>query len=457
MKSNFKFFPFHLFSFFFVILFSPANVFGEEPIVEEYTSETFKKEEEKQLSASPIKDSEGKNYPLTWGEFDPGRGVTLGRNELGSMSLSFYVLARYINQQPPTQSYNDHQGRKVNVDARNDIELHRIMVWLKGNAYDPKLKYNINLWTVNSTKTIHTIGALSYNFDPKFNLAVGIDGNPAIRSYNGQHPYFLGTDRHLGDEFFKAGFTMGVSGFGQLSKNVFYRAMIGNSFSEIGLLTSQMTRNMAYGASVWVLPTGEFGPRGGYGDYEMHSDLSSRFGISAVQSRESANAQPDENNEPQNTTIRLSDGQNFFSPGALAPGVQIKKANATIMSVDGALKYRGFFLDANYYWRWLSGFKTDGGRAPQNEIFDNGYMVQAGYQIIPRKVEIYTAYSYIFGEFNNPWEIAVGGNYYPKQTRNWRLNMMVNHVEQSPVNSQFGYYIGGQTGETLVLATDLLF
>lgn len=431
------------------------SVLGEEPGTE--TEKDFKKSEFDFLKDSPVFDSKGEKYPLTWGEFDPGKGMLLGRNELGTLYLSFYVLARYINQQPPSMSYSDHLGRKTLVDTRNDIELHRIMVWLRGTAYDPKLNYLINFWTVNSTKTIHTIGNLTYKFDPKFNFSVGVDGLPGIRSFNGQHPYFLGTDRHLGDEFFKAGFTMGATAYGQFSKNVFYRAMIGNSFSEIGLLTSQMTRNMAYGASIWVLPTGEFGPRGGYGDYELHESLSSRFGVSAVQSREDANAQPDENNEPQNTTIRLSDGLNLFSPGTLASGVQVKKANATILSADAAIKYRGFFADANYYMRWLSGFKTTGGKVPYNEIFDNGMMYQIGHQIKPRKLEVYTAYSYIWGEFNNPWEIAVGANYYPKATRNWRLNIMINHIEQSPVNSQFGYYVGGQTGETIVLASDLFF
>lgn len=435
--------------------FFSLSVLGEEPRTDDVHD--FKQSEFDFLKDSPVFDSKGENYPLTWGEFDPGKGMLLGRNELGTMHLSFYVLARYMNQQPPSQTYADHLGRKTLVDTRNDIELHRIMVWLRGTAYDPKLNYLINFWTVNSTKTIHTIGALTYKFDPKFNFSVGVDGLPSIRSFNGQHPYFLGTDRHLGDEFFKAGFTMGGTIFGQFSKNVFYRAMVGNSFSEIGLLTSQMTRNMAYGVSFWVLPTGEFGPRGGYGDYEMHESLSSRFGLSAVQSREDANAQPDENNEPQNTAVRLSDGLNLFSPGTLASGVQVKKSNVSIFSADAGIKYRGFFADANYYMRWLNGFKTTGGKAPMSEIFDNGMMYQIGHQIKPRKVEVYTAFSYIWGEFNNPWEIALGANYYPKATRNWRLNMMVNHIEQSPVNSQFGYYVGGQTGETIVLASDLFF
>src|SRR6476661_3855340 len=28
-------------------------------------------------------------HPLTWGEFDPGKGMLVGKNEMGSMSLSF--------------------------------------------------------------------------------------------------------------------------------------------------------------------------------------------------------------------------------------------------------------------------------------------------------------------------------------------------------------------------------
>jgi hypothetical protein len=395
--------------------------------------------------------------PLTWGEFDPGKGFVVGQSELGSMSLSFYALGRYINQQPVNQSYTDHLGRKLEVNTRNDIELHRMMVWLKGYAYDPKFRYNVNFWTVNATKNFYLIGQLAYAFDPKFELSVGIDGLPGVRSLNGQHPYFLGTDRHLGDEFFKPGFTMGVSARGQLSKSVFYRLMVGNNISEIGVTTPEMTGDLAYGGSIWVLPTGEFGPRGGYGDYEMHSELASRFGLSVTQMRQNGYAQQYSGMTPKTTTIRSSDGVNVFDPGALAPGVTVKNLNYTIVSPDIAFKHQGFFIDFNYYFRWLDGFSTYGGKVPQDEIFDHGGMIQIAKQIKPQKLEIYSAYTYIWGEFNNPWEIAVGSNYYPTKTRNWRVNMMVNHVEQTPMQSGFGYYSGGLTGETIVLATDVLF
>lgn len=419
-------------------------------------------QEQEELTTEDVEEVKAKEpedsnkEPITWGSFDPGKGILLGKNDLGSLSMSFYMLARYLNQQPASQSYVDHNGTKRNVDTRNDIEMHRIIVWLKGYAYDPKLTYSINFWTVNSSKNINTIGYLNYQFTQKFSAGAGIEGLPGVRSLNGQHPYFLGGDRHLGDEFFKPGFTMGAWIRGQLGENVYYRVMVGNALSEVGVTSAQLTRDMAYGGTVWWMPTtGEFGPRGGYGDYEMHSRLATRFGLSTTLSREDRFAQVDD--QPNNTQLKLSDGVNLFETGALAPGVTIKRANYKIVSADAAMKYQGYFLDFNYYTRWLDGFDTEGGPVSKKSIFDHGFMVQTAYQIKPRKLELYSAYSYIWGEFNNPWEVAVGANYYPKDTRNWRLNMMINHIEQSPVSSQFGYYIGGQTGETLALSTDILF
>lgn len=414
-------------------------------------------EEQEEAPEINLKKKENvKEEPTTWGSFDPGKGVLVGQNELGSLSLSFYMVARYLNQQPPSMSFTDHNGTKRNVDTRNDIELHRVIVWLKGYAYDPKWTYTINFWTVNSSKNINTIGSLNYEFSKWISAGAGIEGLPGVRSLNGQHPYFLGTDRHLGDEFFKPGFTMGTWLRGKLAEKVYYRVMVGNSLSEVGVTTAQLTRNMAYGGTVWWMPTtGEFGPRGGYGDYEMHSQLATRFGLSTTQSREDRFAQVDD--QPNNTQLKLSDGLNLFETGALAPGVTVERANYTIISADAAMKYKGFFLDFNYYSRWLNGFKTQGGSVPDGSIFDHGFMLQSAYQIKPQKLELYSAYSYIWGEFNNPWEIAVGANYYPTNSRNWRLNSVLTHIEQSPVNAQFGYYTGGQTGETIVLATDVFF
>ena len=51
----------------------------------------------------------------------------------------------------------------------------------------------------------------------------------------------------------------------------------------------------------------------------------------------------------------------------------------------------------------------------------------------------------------------VGGNFYPADTRNHRLNVQVIDVNHSPVGSTFGYYTGGQNGTTYSVAFSVFF
>ncbi len=68
----------------------------------------------------------------TWGEFDPGDGFLVGRGKAGSLSISGYALARYMNQMPGESTFTDHLGNTRTVDGRNDIYSHRVMVFFKG-------------------------------------------------------------------------------------------------------------------------------------------------------------------------------------------------------------------------------------------------------------------------------------------------------------------------------------
>jgi hypothetical protein len=87
----------------------------------------------------------------TWGTYDPGTGFLVARTSFGELSISAYGLLRYINQMPPSQTYTDHLGNERQTDGRQDIYPHRVIVWLKGWMYDPKLVYYFTAWTVNAT------------------------------------------------------------------------------------------------------------------------------------------------------------------------------------------------------------------------------------------------------------------------------------------------------------------
>ncbi len=385
----------------------------------------------------------------TWGVYDPGVGFLVGRNKFGELSLSGYAMARYMNQNDGDQVFTDHLGNVRPVDPRNDLFSHRIMVFLKGWMGNPKMVYTITLWTVNATDQRAIFANLGYQFSRKFSLYAGLTGNPGSRSLSGSHPYWLAHDRVMADEFFRPYFGSGVYAMGEALPGLWYTAVLSNNNSGLGVKSSQLDRKFTSGASLWWMPTThEFGPRGAYGDWEMHDKVATRFGASYTYSPEQS-FRSSQGGSPENTTLRLADSVNLFERGSLADGVTIDQADYSVLAVDAGMKFKGFFLQAEYYQRRLDQFAADG-PLPVREVVDRGFYVQAAFYAIPRKLELYGVTSQIYGDkdagFDDSSEYGVGMNWYPFDTRSHRLNLQVLDVNHSPVSSAFGYYTGGQDG-----------
>jgi hypothetical protein len=396
----------------------------------------------------------------TWGEFDPGDGFLIGRSGAGELAISGYALVRYINQLPAEQTFTDHLGNERAIDPRNDIFPHRVIVFLKGWVGLPKLVYTLILWTVNTTDQDALFGVIGYQFDRKFSVYAGINGSPGTRSLQGSHPYWLGHDRVMADEFFRPYFSNGVWAQGELVRGLWYNVFAGNNSSALGIKATQLDRHLTTGGSAWWMPTtGEFGPRGAYGDWEMHDRVATRFGFSTTHSREERFTDAN-TGATGNTTIKLADSLNVFDTGSLAPGVTVQQVDYRILSLDAGVKYRGIFLQTEVYTRWLNDFLADGA-LPVADIVDKGFFVQGAFFPIPKKLEVYGATSQVFGDkdagFDNSSEYLAGINFYPADTRNHRLNVQVIDVNRSPVSSTFGYYVGGQKGTILSTAFSVFF
>jgi hypothetical protein len=396
----------------------------------------------------------------TWGEFDPGDGFLVGRNSLGELSISAYGLVRYLNQMPASQTFVDHLGREHTTDARNDIFPHRIIVYLKGWVGNRKLIYNVVFWTVNTTDQDALFTVLGYQFHRRFSIYSGINGSPGTRSLQGSHPYWLGHDRVMADEFFRPYFAFSVWGQGELVPGLWYNAALANNSSSLGVTAAQLDRHMTTGGSMWWMPTThEFGPKGGYGDWEHHEKMATRIGFSATESREQRFGDA-ETGAAGNTTLKLADSLNVFDEGALAPGVTVQLVDYNILSVDAGLKYRGVFLQTEIYNRWLKNFHADG-VLPVDSIHDKGFYVQGAFFPVEKKLELYGATSQIYGDksagFSNSSEDLAGLNFYPAATRTHRRNVQVIDVNGSPVGSTFGYYTAGQNGTTVSVAFSVFF
>ena len=165
----------------------------------------------------------------------------------------------------------------------------------------------------------------------------------------------------------------------------------------------QLTRNLATSASAWWLPTtGEFGPRGGFGDYEDHKRVALRLGSSYTHSHENRFAQIT-SASPDNAQIRLSDGVLLFQTGALAEGVTINDATYQLNAFDAGAKYRGAFLQTEIYMRRLNRFAADG-PLPNADIYDSGWYLTGSYMVVKKKLELYGVTSQVYGQFNRSTE-----------------------------------------------------
>jgi hypothetical protein len=396
----------------------------------------------------------------SWGAVEPGRGFLVGRTKYGELSISAYALVRYLNQLPAGQTYRDHLGRLRATDLRHDIWSHRIMIHLKGWAGTPKLRYQITAWTVNTTDQDALFGTLGYQFHRAFSLYGGLNGIPGTRTLQGSHPYWLGHDRVMADEFFRPYFSHGVWAVGEPLPGLWYQAMVANNLSSLGITSGQVTRDFAKAASLWWTPTThEFGPNGAFDDWEYHEQVATRFGISAVTSREDR-FDDVVSKAPENTTMRLADAVNVFEVGSLAPDVGIQRLRYRLITADAGMKYRGVFVQGHYFLRVLDDFVANG-PLPVDSVADQGFYLQAAFYPVKKKLELYGATSWVFGDedagFDPQHEFLGGLNWFFANTRDIRINAQLIRVNRSPVSSSFGYYMGGQKGMTASLAASINF
>lgn len=432
-----------------------SSVAEPKPVVEPgtpKTTQTVSAKELQQSSADTTSNADDKlkmpeasdGNPVIWGEFNPGRGFTVAQGEMGSLNLSGYMVARYLNQLPPDQTATDHLGRPYTVQPRNDFQFHRVMLFSQGWLFSKNFQYSTFLWTVQDTNQVAVGGALYYKFSKLMTIGGGWNAYPGTMSLQGSHPYWTSYDRVMADEFFRPYFSQGVFAQGVLFPGFEYRWMVGNNNSNLDVPATKLDRDLSGGfAFTWLPTTHEFGPRGAFGDYESHEKVATRFNLAYTYSPEDRQAAL--GSPTGNTTLRLADSLNVFDPNVFENGTTVTDVHYKLLSESAAMKYHGFWLQGEGYSRWLDHFVANG-PMPVTSVHDNGFYVQSSYMLIPKRFEIYGATSWVFSDYGKPKEYLGGTNYYPWDTRNIRLNMQLIDVKHSPVNSTFGFYVGQLNG-----------
>lgn len=397
-----------------------------------------------------------------FGLFSPGKGFTVAKTSWGELQLSAYSYLRYLNQSGLDESYVDAAGNVRAVDSRNDIQLNKVFLYTKGWFIDPRFTYNFYVWssaTALGTDTNNLVaGSLGFAFDPAFNLGAGVSALPSTRSMDGQFPYWHRVDARLvADEFMRGSFTQGIWANGRIAEGLDYKVMLGNNLSAFGVSANQLDSRLDTMAAslVWMPSTGEFGPRAGFGDYEYHDKAATLFSVHYTRSTEDKQSQPSQT-APENTQIRLSDGRTLFSTGVLAPGVSVDRLDYQMMALSGGVKYRGFYLEAEAYRRWLSGFRADG-PIPFNRLTDSGAQLTTSMMAIENTLQVYANGSKIWGDYGNPWDAGVGVNWWPFKKRGFRINSEFMYLKDSPVGAASLPYPVGANGWLFVTSAEVAF
>jgi hypothetical protein len=216
--------------------------------------------------------------------------------------------------------------------------------------------------------------------------------------------------------------------------------------------------NTVAGALVFLPTTGEYGIfNGSYGDYDMHEKVATRVGVHFTRSDESRQGQPT-NDAFENVSLRVSDGSSIFLPNLFNPGTQIDEARDQMFSVDAGAKLKGFALEGEFYWRKIDNFKLIGSPMALDKLNDEGLQLLASAMVVPKKLQLYTTYSKIFGQYGDPSETRVGFNFFPfKKTISVRLNGQVTFTNGCPVGGLAYPYTVGANGTIFNLDLELNF
>ncbi|HET7452958.1 MAG TPA: hypothetical protein VFL12_09470, partial [Thermoanaerobaculia bacterium] len=382
-------------------------------------------------------------------EHIPNRGFRLFDGQDGEMYLRLYTYVRYLNQKGLDPTYTDSFGVVRSVKQRQDIQLQKVFMPFSGWFMSPKFRYYLYVWTNNAVQgepaQVVAAGNISWVFNKYVTLGAGITSLPSTRSTEGQFPYWLGVDDRLtADEFFRGSYTEGVWLKGQVIDGLNYTAMLATNLSILGVSASKLDNGLntvSVGVN-WLPTTKENGLFGTFGDYDDHQKVATRLGGHFTHSREDKQSQPGTEGV-ENSQIRLTDGNIIFNPDLFGPGISVNRVTYEMASADFGVKYHGFSLEGEFYWRMLSNFtgvNTEGLR----DINDHGYQIQSSAMVIPKTLQVYLSGSEILGRYGNASEIRGGLNWYFLSERGLRFNAEYLHLNHCPVGyTAVPYPVGG--------------
>ncbi|MBI1315227.1 hypothetical protein GC176_28400 [bacterium] len=283
-----------------------------------------------------------------------------------------------------------HSGTKSDnpmLPSQNEFELERARIKFNGHAFSEKMEYEIQLRFDNDSATNVRIFDYytRYEFSDAFAVQIGQAKVPFARAWVESSSRLQVSDRSMASNFFMPQRSQGVWFSGEPCHQLYYQAAVLNGYDTTSLAPSGIDTNFLYAGTVFWDPFDDFGS--GFSDLQDHQNLAVRMGSSGAYEHVSGSSA-----EPAQMRIV---GSGATIGNTIATAYAGDSFNHYAYAADIAMKYRGFSLFNEYYFRWLQDFT--GPTAAPSKIYDWGFVLQGGYFVVPKKLELFARHSQIRG------------------------------------------------------------
>jgi len=222
---------------------------------------------------------------------------------------------------------------------------------------------------------------------------------------------------------FSPGYDLGAVVSGKFLGDFFnYDMSVSNGAGQTSVRPANgATNNMAFLAHLQMNPLGAFG----YSEGDPQFTQKPLFTVGAsyyynVLKKTAAATFETNNNGYAGTSGWLGQNAAVFSA--------LEKVDINSFVIDTAFKWMGAFAQAEYFWGQGEGATTN------NHVNAQGYYVQAGYCILPKRLEVAMRYSYLdpnWNVTNNLQTEVIGAVSYYFNNHNLKLQADVGNIHNS--------------------------
>lgn len=378
--------------------------------------------------------------PLNAG-YDGGFFIRSGQDFM--LKINGMMQARYVGYQPKNERNLDHNSKLYGENVSNERsagEFSRIRLAFSGYAWDPNFTYRLELRADDTDAVSMYYAWMNYKFIDAAQVRVGLYKLPFGRQETTSDQKLMFVERSAANEVFNAGRSMGIMLHGNvLDRRVDYGVSLSNGLKtnldspDNPDATNTLDVNPAVTArAVWHALYDQIGKDfEGESDLEYHKKPALDFGTSYAFNK---------NNADVHDVPLIFHVPRIDRPFGGGYGLAANNFGTTInqWEADASFKYLGFALQAEYFLRMTDThpgtvWALDSGQ--EDSSHQQGGYVQAGYFIIPQKLELAGRLGGIWDiQGNNLWEYEAGVNYYIRGN-NLKLQADFSKIYEVPVSS----------------------